>query len=314
VTGANQPYQYTAYGVIIQSAIPLSEFLPDPPEGYNNSESKPIIVRQSSSQDQFDSYLDGVKVYSDPTQELHIYRLDDGFFVQYADIGYLRTLKNEIVISPNQNAHPNNKKWLVANLGLRLVLIQRGNLVFHASAVLIDDFLVAFTGPSGRGKSTLAAACYAAGHVHHSDDLVPISVSTSPEKLPVPPGPARMRINEDVKNLLQLSPSGSTPGGTKSIINTADHHSTTTKELEFLYLLEKGDSIAIEEVTTHSGVFELLRHSYALYGDMDAESAAEHFDACGMVAESVEVRRLARPRSLQQLDQLVTAIETDVSR
>lgn len=306
-------YQYYAFGLTVKSAIPISGFLPDTPDDSSYSEAETIVVHRSDSLGPADPSVDGDEVYVDPSQGLHIYRLDDGFFLRHRVIGRLRTVQNEIIISPEPTADPNNVKWLVANLGLRLIFIQRGNVVFHASAVDVDGSLVAFTGPSGRGKSTLAAACYAAGHTHHSDDLVPILTTANGKGMSVPPGPARIRINDDVRDLLQLSPTGRTPRDTKSRIDTTDDHSTSGKELDVLYLIEEGDKIAIDEIATHDAVYEILRHSYALYRNSDSESASTHLDACGTVAQSVDVRRLSRPRSLQQLDRLAAAIEQDVS-
>jgi hypothetical protein len=51
-----------------------------------------------------------------------------------------------------------------------LLLAERGDLVLHASAVLIEDRAVLFCGPSGRGKSTLALIASSAGHPVLSED------------------------------------------------------------------------------------------------------------------------------------------------
>lgn len=46
----------------------------------------------------------------------------------------------------------------------------------HASAVLINDGVVAFVGPSGAGKSTLAAAFHKDGYLAYTDDILPIKI------------------------------------------------------------------------------------------------------------------------------------------
>lgn len=55
-----------------------------------------------------------------------------------------------------------------------LLCHQRGLLPLHASAVRIDGRVVAFSGPSGVGKSTLAAAMAARGHKLVADDVLVI--------------------------------------------------------------------------------------------------------------------------------------------
>ena len=53
------------------------------------------------------------------------------------------------------------------------VICHGGRMVMHASAVVLQDGrAVAFTGPSGRGKSTLASAFYQAGHRLVTDDCL----------------------------------------------------------------------------------------------------------------------------------------------
>jgi hypothetical protein len=54
---------------------------------------------------------------------------------------------------------------------------ERGNFALHASAVVVDGGCVLFTGVPGAGKSTLAAACQAAGLPVISDDLVAVEMS-----------------------------------------------------------------------------------------------------------------------------------------
>lgn len=60
-----------------------------------------------------------------------------------------------------------------------LLCHQRGLLPLHASAVLIDGAAVAFTGPSGIGKSTLAAAFAAAGYPVVADDVLVVDPSVT---------------------------------------------------------------------------------------------------------------------------------------
>jgi hypothetical protein len=52
-----------------------------------------------------------------------------------------------------------------------VVLHQRGDLILHASCVVVGDRAVAIAGPSGRGKSTLAGALVAQGHGLLTEDL-----------------------------------------------------------------------------------------------------------------------------------------------
>ena len=57
------------------------------------------------------------------------------------------------------------------------VLRLRGITCLHASAVMVDNRALAFLGPPGAGKSTLAAAFALSGHPVLSDDVLPLTRS-----------------------------------------------------------------------------------------------------------------------------------------
>lgn len=311
LTDDNQ-YKYTAFGIDIQSTIPLSGFLSHVPNSPDRSETDLTVKLGFLPQRSEDLGFGANKVYSDNAEGVQIYRLQGGFFLSYQGVGSLVVETNEITVSPNPAADQDSVKWLVTNLGLRLALVARGAVVFHASAVVIDDTLVSFTGPSGRGKSTVAAACYASGHVHHSDDLVPVFPQSSGEASCAPPGPPRLRVNADVVPSLELSPPQSKQTDRKVRIDTSARHSTRYQAIDVLYLIEDAESIAINEVPAHDAVLEILRQSYALYRDSDTDSARAHFERCSQLARSMSVRTLSRPRSLQRLQEVVSSIEEDV--
>ena len=60
------------------------------------------------------------------------------------------------------------------------VLLVKGEPLLHASAVAFGDRAVAFVGPSGTGKSTVATLCCAAGGRLITDDVLRLSPGTSP--------------------------------------------------------------------------------------------------------------------------------------
>lgn len=70
---------------------------------------------------------------------------------------------------------------LLAGTILSLVLTLRGEPLLHASAVAVQGRTLAFTGPAGRGKSTVAALCAAAGAAVVTDDVLRLEVSADGE-------------------------------------------------------------------------------------------------------------------------------------
>jgi hypothetical protein len=77
---------------------------------------------------------------------------------------------------------------------MTIVIYQRGVLPLHASAVSIDDGIVALGGTSGAGKSTFAAALARNGHIVVSDDVLPVQAPTG--QIPLAwPGAARLKLS-----------------------------------------------------------------------------------------------------------------------
>lgn len=72
-------------------------------------------------------------------------------------------------------ASPAWLRGLLLGAGLGLLLHQRGTLVLHASAVVLEGGAVAVAGPKGAGKSTLCAALARRGYPLLADDVVAVT-------------------------------------------------------------------------------------------------------------------------------------------
>ena len=75
-----------------------------------------------------------------------------------------------VLIAPVSGAEDFRIRHLLLHQILPLALSRRGRFVLHASAVSWRDRVIAFAGRTGAGKSTIAAACAAAGAALVSDD------------------------------------------------------------------------------------------------------------------------------------------------
>ncbi len=89
---------------------------------------------------------------------------------------------------------------------------QRGETLLHASSVLVDGGVVAFSAPHGMGKSTLAASFIEAGLPLASDDILPLRW-TSQGPLAEPYFP-RTKLREDSLRTLRGE---AAPGGEPAV-------------------------------------------------------------------------------------------------
>lgn len=82
--------------------------------------------------------------------------------------------------------------------GLGMLCHQRNLLPLHASAVQFGNGCVAFVGPSGVGKSTMAAMLALSGCGIMADDMCVLQVSTASEYVFALPTVRSLRLREDV--------------------------------------------------------------------------------------------------------------------
>jgi hypothetical protein len=107
----------------------------------------------------------------------------------------------EILVDPLPDAPERNVRLFLLGSALGVLAYQRGLLPLHANAVVIDGVAHAFTGPSGRGKSTLAAYFAQAGHRVLSDDVCAMSFDAEGRPLAWP-GLPRVKLWQEAADAL----------------------------------------------------------------------------------------------------------------
>lgn len=98
----------------------------------------------------------------------------DGYELTFAEHTQFHVSRDaaRVIVRPAHGTPPATTRHLLLNQVLPLVLSRRGRLVLHASAISWNGHVTAFIGRSGAGKSTMAAACAAAGALVVTDDCL----------------------------------------------------------------------------------------------------------------------------------------------
>jgi hypothetical protein len=86
-------------------------------------------------------------------------------------VRFLVTGGREILYAPEDGATANEATPYLTGHAFGVVLGQRGMMMLHAATVKVGDFAVALCGPTGAGKSTLAAQLECDGYPPVTDDL-----------------------------------------------------------------------------------------------------------------------------------------------
>jgi len=193
-----------------------------------------------------------------------------------------------------------------------VILLQRGVLALHASAVGLDGGASIFLGGPGWGKSTMAGALERRGHRLIADDIS--SITRAGEGHVVQPGFPTLKLSSesaealghDFDQMHELHAVVRKRGRTLE-----SSFEDAPLPLRRVYVLADGDAIRIEPISGGAALEELVRHSYAATLVREAGLAATHLQQCADLVSSVPIRRLTRPRSFDRIADLAQAIESD---
>lgn len=155
-------YTYQVFGLTLTSDIELPELSTFDTEDASldvtiERGELPWRSGQGVKGDEFFSVQDGsVEVY---IASVGIFKIQEG---------------RKITYSPRNNAPDNVIRLYLLGTCIGVLLMQRGIIPLHGSAVVVNGKAYAFVGESGAGKSTLAATLRLAGYPLISDDIIAV--------------------------------------------------------------------------------------------------------------------------------------------
>jgi hypothetical protein len=204
-------------------------------------------------------------------------------------------------------------------LGLAFQL--QGQVILHASAVAVGDVAVAFAGPHGAGKSTLAASFVREGHQLVADDK--LSVAARPTGFHALRSLPRMKLWEDSLAALDEDADRYEPvlsWGDKRRVTIGRHWGTGAPAelpLAAVYLLAPhrrlGSDITFEPVEPVPASFALLSNMYMAHL-LRGQRAAQALDASVRMTTAVPIVRVSYGRAYDGLPVLRAAIIADSHR
>ena len=312
------PQNYQAYGLILQSPLPL-------PCPLAPGSDRPDVLLHAGSTTRFARARDEHPPGDDTRTWFRFHRLADGS-------AYLKwTGLFEFVISPDgreilfhrqKTAAPESFSVYLLSQVLSFSLLSFGTEPLHGTAIVVGGEALVLLGDCGYGKSTLGAALLARGLPILTDDLV--ALEKSDVGWMVRSGIPRIKLFPAVARRLLGSDLGGTPmnGGTSKLVLPLGPGQAVSRSvpLRAIYVLSppgehrsvKGRPVQIERLSGREAFLEVIRAAFNLMA-LDSSRMASQFAFARRLILDVPVRRLAYPRNFSRLSTVCDALLADLA-
>lgn len=204
---------------------------------------------------------------------------------------------------------------------LAFVLRLKGRVCLHASSIAVDGNAVAFVGPSGVGKSTLAAALVSRGFRVVSEDVLPLRLEHN--RILVDPGGPLIRLWQSSVHSLFGAPDAMpllTPNWDKRFQPLSAESGSFMPQscpLCVIYLLaprQPGQAnAAISPLTSREALMALVLNTYS-NKLLDTEMRSQEFELLGQLVAKIPVRTLQFGDDFHFLSEVCADVLHDVGR
>ncbi|MDG0791452.1 aldolase [Cohnella ginsengisoli] len=282
---------YRAFGLDMASAIPLPEL---PPAGAGRTAggadvtivtADPVPLREEleASGSNFSLTREGSRfLFLIP--ETAVYCIDEG---------------RHITVAPLPGADPEKVRVYLLGTCFGALLLLRGLLPLHGSAVVIGGKAYAFVGDSGAGKSTLAAALVGKGHRLLSDDVVAVTAGADGKPLVMPAYPQQKLWRESLDGLgMHASPYRTIYRETeKFAVPVSKDFGSDPVPLAGVFELGRsdGERVGVCALPVLERLRVMLQHTYRQALVPRLGLVDWHFRVASGIASGIAVGRLSRP-------------------
>lgn len=218
----------------------------------------------------------------------------------------------QIIVSPMGNACEDKIRLYILGICMGALLMQRGILPLHGSAINIDGKVYAILGNSGAGKSTLAAAFLSKGYTLLSDDVIAVTVSADKTPIVIPSYPQQKLWAESL-NAFGMGTASYNPlfeRETKYAVPVQSHFFSEPLPLAGVIELTKTEDENVELIRMEG--LERLRtlffHTFRKFLVTQLKLTEWHFTTSTSVINKVDMFHLKRPNNRFTAHELVSII------
>ena len=295
----SKTYHYHIFGMEIESPIP---FLTMP-----ESTGTPDITIKYGTVPHgiIDAKIKGIRYQAGP-EEL-FFKVDNvaSFYVAKG---------SEIIIERHPEAIDQEVLLFLMGSAMGALLHQRNILPLHGSAIDIGGKGIIFAGPSGVGKSTIAAGFQKKGYQLLADDVCAVTALNGAVPCIIPGFPT-LKLWADTLHKLEED---------KLALNRVRQdedfekyffpfHESSSRQLPvksvFILGTTNTDEFDISELKGQEKLDPLLNNTYRPAFLEGLGGKKEHFKQCAAVSANASVFKITRPQEGFKLDELITFVE-----
>ncbi len=312
---ATAVYRYAAYGVSIRSDAPLP--LPLPPLATSGL----FEIEVHNNNGPIDPCIQGESGFEqNPSTAFDVASLPDGStYVRMPGVGEISVSPDGRFLACRRYAESTSESFNVylVTQALSFALVKCGLEPLHATAVAIDGKAALFLGDCGFGKSTLAAAFLQAGYPLLTDDLLVLHKPHA--ALLAYPGSPRIKLFPRMaRKFLGESVTGvpMNPYTHKMIVPLKEWQvCTDALPIGAVYALAqasevRGAEISLSAMSQRQAFLTLLASTFNR-AILEPTRLRRQFEATQGLANTLPVRKLSYPRSLDSLPAILEFVVSD---
>lgn len=316
---------YTAFGRVIRSELALPELLLASGDEIDLPPLPRIDVRLARATTR--PAVSWVRHFKTPTRHrwLSVGRSGDEHVLRFPEIADFLVSADgtRVHVDANAAATAPTIRHLLLDHVLPRCLVRGGETVLHASAVVVGDQAVAFMGPTGAGKSTVAVALSQAGASLMADDCLVVRTGEAVSAFGSYPG---VRLWPDAIEALgvpgpQTEVTASSEKRRLTVDSRVRASVSTGVPLREICLLSTDDGSETSDLTTprlerlsgRDTFLALLTHSFRLETGEKADLVADA-ERVGRLASATSVSKLHLPTEFDALSAAAGGLLEQLSR
>lgn len=242
----------------------------------------------------------------------------DNFAFRIKGLGaFLINSGSEITIQNDTQMTDDRNELYILGTCMGVLLLQRGLIPMHGSALSMHNKQVIFTGDSGAGKSTITASLINLGYSFLADDISALQVEENGDAWIMPAFP-KQKLCADTATMIFGGVDGLEPIPgirDKYHVPSSDQFIAESRKLCALFELSThtGSEVEIKEVEGTEKLAIIIRNTYRFLFIEVKGLEVQHFQQCSKIATTIKVYKLKRPKIgftiEEQINKVMTVLE-----